>query len=100
MRRIVYLGGLGRVGRAVAAPGDTSGSGKDPCERAGSQTLEFRASIILGSGSLSFEMIRALVERLPVMVAPRWVRRKAQPIAIEDVIAYLVASVDVPIGEQ
>ena len=64
------------------------------------QTLEFRASIILGSGSLSFEMIRALVERLPVMVTPRWVQRQAQPIAIEDVIAYLVASIDVVLDES
>jgi hypothetical protein len=59
--------------------------------------LELRASIILGSGSLSFEMIRALVERLPVLVAPRWVNRKAQPIAIDDVLAYLVAAIDVPL---
>jgi len=53
-------------------------------------TIEFRASIIIGSGSLSFEMIRALVEKLPFMVTPGWVRVPAQPIAIEDVIEYLV----------
>ena len=52
-------------------------------------TIEFRASIMLGSGSVSFEMVRALVERLPVMVTPRWVSTRTQPIAIEDVIAYL-----------
>ena len=55
----------------------------------GIPTIEFRASIVIGSGSLSFEMIRALVQRLPVMICPRWVEVKAQPIAIEDVIAYL-----------
>jgi hypothetical protein len=54
--------------------------------------IELRASIILGSGSLSFELIRALVERLPIMICPRWVRAKAQPIAIEDVVAYLEES--------
>jgi hypothetical protein len=56
-----------------------------------------RASIVLGSGSLSFELIRALVERLPVMICPRWVQVKAQPIAIEDVIAYLIGALDVPV---
>ncbi|NIM51988.1 MAG: DUF2867 domain-containing protein, partial [Gemmatimonadales bacterium] len=61
----------------------------------GVPTVEFRASIIIGSGSLSFEMIRALADRLPVMITPRWVRISAQPIAIEDVIAYLVAALDI-----
>src|SRR4051794_10048438 len=93
VRRIVYLGGLGagtdlsphlasrqEVGRLLAA--------------SGVETIEFRASIVVGSGSLSFEMIRSLTERLPVMLTPRWVRTRAQPIAIEDVIAYLVAALD------
>jgi hypothetical protein len=61
-------------------------------------TLELRASIVIGSGSLSFEMIRALVDRLPVMVTPRWVRSRAQPIAIEDVVAYLVEAAEVPLA--
>ena len=50
----------------------------------GVPTIELRASIVLGSGSLSFEMIRALVERLPAMVTPKWVKIEAQPIAIDD----------------
>ena len=58
------------------------------------QVIEFRASVVIGSGSLSFEIIRALVERLPVMITPRWVRSVAQPIAIEDVLAYLEAAAD------
>jgi uncharacterized protein YbjT (DUF2867 family) len=91
--RIVYLGGLGRgeglsahlasrqeVGRLLAATGV--------------ETIEFRASIVIGSGSLSFELVRALTERLPVMVTPRWVETRAQPIAIEDVVAYLAAALD------
>jgi hypothetical protein len=61
----------------------------------GVPTIEFRASIVIGSGSLSFEMVRTLVNRLPVMVTPRWVRTAAQPIAIEDLIDYLVAALDV-----
>jgi hypothetical protein len=64
----------------------------------GIQVIEFRASIIIGSGSLSFELIRALVERLPVMICPKWVRVLAQPIAIEDVLAYLLQSLEIPDG--
>jgi uncharacterized protein YbjT (DUF2867 family) len=97
IRRIVYLGGLAapdavsphlatrrEVGRILRA------------QRVAA--VEFRASIILGSGSLSFELIRALVERLPVMVTPKWVSREAQPIAIEDVIAYLLGAIEIPVG--
>jgi uncharacterized protein YbjT (DUF2867 family) len=58
--------------------------------------LEFRASIVIGSGSLSFEMIRSLVERLPVMITPRWVNVPAQPIAIDDLLEYLVAALELP----
>jgi hypothetical protein len=61
----------------------------------GVPTIEFRASIVIGSGSLSFEMIRALVEKLPVMITPRWVARRAQPLAIEDLVAYLVRALEV-----
>jgi hypothetical protein len=64
----------------------------------GVPVIEFRASIIIGSGSLSFEMIRALVERLPVMVTPRWVRVQAQPIAVTDVLAYLRAALSLEIN--
>ena len=59
----------------------------------GVPVIELRASIVIGSGSASFELIRALVERLPVMVTPRWVHTAAQPIGIEDVIAYLVEAI-------
>lgn len=64
----------------------------------GIETIEFRASVIIGSGSLSSELIRALVQRLPVMVTPRWVLVKAQPIAIQDIIAYLAAALDLEPG--
>ena len=97
--RIVYLGGLGHgddlsphlasrqeVGRILAS--------------SGVPTLELRASIVIGSGSTSFEMIRALVDRLPVMVTPRWVSTLTQPIAIEDVLAYLAESARVSLRES
>lgn len=57
-------------------------------------TITLRAAVILGSGSASFEMLRYLTERLPVMVAPRWVRSRVQPIAIRDVLRYLVGVLD------
>jgi uncharacterized protein YbjT (DUF2867 family) len=91
LRRIVYLGGLAHGGdlsphmRSRAETGDILRSSGIP-------VLEFQASIIIGAGSASFEMVRALVERLPVMITPRWVRTPAQPIAIDDVIEYLVAA--------
>ncbi|MEO7987858.1 MAG: hypothetical protein ABI766_15130 [Gemmatimonadales bacterium] len=66
----------------------------------GVQTIEFRASIVIGSGSLSFELVRALVEKLPAMVTPCWVDTATQPIGIEDVVAYLVAALDLPAGES
>lgn len=61
--------------------------------------LEFRASIIIGSGSVSFEMIRSLVERLPIMITPKWVHVPAQPIAIDDVLQYLVAALQLRVSQ-
>jgi lipocalin/ligand-binding SRPBCC domain-containing protein len=66
----------------------------------GVPVVEFRASIVIGAGSLSFEMIRALVERLPAMICPRWVDTRTQPIAIDDVQAYLHAALDLPEGRE
>lgn len=92
-RRIVYLGGLG--GDDADSPHLRSRHAVGEILRAsGVPTIEFRASIVLGAGSLSFEMVRTLVERLPVMVTPRWVAMEAQPIAIADVLAYLLAALD------
>src|SRR4029078_8183947 len=64
----------------------------------GFPVVEFRRAVVIGSGSLSFELIRALVERLPVMICPRWVSTLAQPIGIDDVLAYLVAALQLPDG--
>ena len=72
----------------------------DALRASGVAVVELRASIVLGAGSLSFEMIRALVERLPVMVCPRWVSVLAQPIAIDDLVAYLLAVRDLPHGDS
>ncbi|HSH17526.1 MAG TPA: SDR family oxidoreductase, partial [Verrucomicrobiae bacterium] len=97
VQRIIYLGGLGEDKPDLSAH-LRSRHEVGECLRAhGVPVIEFRASIIIGSGSLSFEMIRALVERLPVMVTPRWVRVRAQPIAIGDVLAYLRAALSLKV---
>jgi hypothetical protein len=62
--------------------------------------VELRASIVIGSGSLSYEMVRALVERLPVMICPRWVQVRTQPIAVDDLVAYVLAARDLPPGAE
>ncbi len=96
VERIIYLGGLGDPGDGLSEHLKSRQETGAVLGAAGVPVIEFRASIILGSGSLSFELIRALVERLPVMICPRWVRMKAQPIHIQDVIAYLIAGMSVP----
>ena len=96
--RIVYLGGLGESASGLSTHlRSRQDVGEVLRSHAGSvQVVELRASIVIGSGSASFEMIRALVERLPVMVTPRWVSVLAQPIAVEDVLAYLTSALDLP----
>lgn len=94
VRKIIYLGGLGE---GALSPHLQSRQDVGAILRAAKMSVvEFRASIVIGSGSLSFEIIRALVERLPIMICPRWVAVEAQPIGIEDLIAYLVAALDLP----
>ncbi len=94
VRRIIYLGALGNPTHALSQHLKSRQETGELLRASGVQVIEFRASIIIGSGSISFELIRALVERLPVMVCPKWVATPAQPIAIEDVLDYLVAALD------
>jgi uncharacterized protein YbjT (DUF2867 family) len=100
VERIIYLGGLGEDEADLSAHLRSRHEVGERLRAQGVPVIEFRASIIIGSGSLSFEMIRALVERLPVMVTPRWVRVTAQPIAISDVLAYLRAALTVDTGNR
>jgi uncharacterized protein YbjT (DUF2867 family) len=97
VRRIIYLGGLAH-GAGLSAHMRSRAETGNILRAAGVPVIELQASIVIGSGSASFEMIRALVERLPVMITPRWVNTAAQPIAIEDVIDYLAASVRLPVN--
>ena len=99
IRRIVYLGGLGEDDVKSAHLRSRHEVGR--IFRGSSvATIELRASIIIGSGSLSFEMIRNLVNKLPVMTTPRWVYSRAQPISIENVLDYLIQSIDVKIQKS
>ncbi len=100
VRRVIYLGGLGRAGDTLSSHLASRQDVGRLLGESGAETIEFRASVILGSGSISFEMIRGLVDRVPVMITPKWVRTLAQPIAVEDVVSYLVAALDVPLRER
>jgi uncharacterized protein YbjT (DUF2867 family) len=94
--RIVYLGGMVPDSGAGLSPHLRSRAAVGELLRAsGVPTIELRAAVIIGSGSASFEMLRYLTERLPVMVTPRWVRTRTQPIAVRDVLYYLVAAADI-----
>lgn len=99
VERIIYLGGLGRPEEDLSPHLRSRQEVGQILRRSMVPVLEFRASIIIGHGSVSFDMIRALVERLPIMITPRWVKVKAQPIAIDDVLAYLVAALEVPASQ-
>lgn len=94
VRRIIFLGGLTH-GDTLSPHMRSRIETGNILRRSGIPVIEFRASIVIGSGSASFELIRALVERLPVMITPRWVHTPAQPIAIEDVVDYLVDAIEV-----
>ena len=96
VERIIYLGGLGELGDGLSEHlssrrevGRILAEGEVP-------VTELRAAMIIGSGSASFEILRYLVERLPVMITPRWVRTECQPIAVTNVLDYLVQSLAVP----
>lgn len=98
LSRIVYLGGLApAIPESDMSPHMRSRVQVGKILRgSGIPTVEFRAAVIIGSGSASFEMLRYLTERLPAMITPRWVRTKTQPIAIRDVLRYLVLAADLP----
>jgi ligand-binding SRPBCC domain-containing protein len=100
VRRIIYLGGLADDADSLSTHLKSRVETGEALRASGVPVVEFRASIVIGAGSLSFEMIRALVERLPVMICPRWVDSRTQPIAIDDVLAYLRAALDLPQGRE
>lgn len=96
VRRIVYLGGLYPVGEELSPHLDSRREVGEILLASGVPVAVLRAAVILGSGSASFEMLRHLTDRLPVMVTPRWLSTRIQPIAVRDVLHYLVGSAGLP----
>ena len=99
VRRIIYLGGLGNDRDPKLSPHLRSRHEVGKILReSGVECIEFRASLVIGAGSLSFDLVRSLTHRLPVMICPRWLITPTQPIAVDDVLAYLLAAIDLPPG--
>ena len=96
VRRIIYLGGLGDPASGLSHHLRSRQSTGQALRESGVPVTEFRAAVIVGAGSISFEMIRYLVERLPVMICPRWIYSRIQPIAVDDLLEYLVSALDSP----
>lgn len=104
VERIIYLGGLGETGAGLSehltsrreVEAALRGEGNDPGAAGTVPVTVLRAAMIIGSGSASFEILRYLVERLPIMITPRWVRTESQPIAVRDVLHYLIAALETP----
>ena len=90
LKKIVYLGGLAEDRRNLSKHLQSRLDTGKELSRHGITVIEFRASVIVGSGSLSFEMIRNLTERLPMMICPKWIYTRTQPIAISNIIEYLI----------
>jgi uncharacterized protein YbjT (DUF2867 family) len=96
VQRIIYLGGLGETGPGLSEHLSSRREVEAALASAGGLVTVLRAAMIIGSGSASFEILRYLVERLPVMITPRWVSTPCQPIAVANVIAYLAGILSVP----
>ncbi|GGN82720.1 SDR family oxidoreductase [Nocardia rhizosphaerihabitans] len=96
LTRLVYLGGITPTGQKLSRHLASRAEVGEILLRAPTPAVVLRAAVIIGSGSASFEMLRYLTERLPVMVTPRWVRSRIQPIAVRDVLHYLVRAADLP----
>ncbi len=99
VKGLVYVGGLGSDEEVLSTHLRSRHEVGDILRQSGLPVCEFRASAVIGSGSASFELIRALVERLPFMLAPKWVNVKAQPIAIDDMLDYLLEALRIPISK-
>jgi uncharacterized protein YbjT (DUF2867 family) len=90
IRRVIYLGGLGETGDGLSEHLKSRLEVADILQSGSFSTTFLRAAVIIGAGGASFELVRGLVKHLPIMITPRWVHTKSQPIAVDDVIAYLV----------
>jgi uncharacterized protein YbjT (DUF2867 family) len=101
VRRIVYLGGLGDDTDPKLSPHLRSRHEVGNILRgSGVETVEFRAGMVVGAGSLSYRLLKSLTDRLPVMICPRWLTTATQPVGVDDVLAYLLAARELPAGES
>ncbi len=100
INRIIYLGGLGEMGEGLSEHLSSRREVEHILASSSVPMTAFRAAMIIGSGSASFEILRYLVERLPVMITPKWVKTESQPIAISDVLHWLVRCLSVPESEN
>ena len=96
VRRIVYLGGIISAGQEASPHLQARADTGSILAGFGVPTIELRAGVVIGSGSASFEMLRYLTERLPIMTTPKWVKNRIQPIAVRDVLRYLVGAAAIP----
>ncbi len=96
VKHIIYLGGLGEMGQNLSEHLQSRREVERVLEEGGVPVTALRAAMIIGSGSASFEILRYLVERLPIMVTPRWVKTECQPVAIADVLYWLSKCLEVP----
>jgi uncharacterized protein YbjT (DUF2867 family) len=96
LRRIIYLGGLGEPDSSLSPHLRSRQQTGSVLRDSGIQVTEFRAAVIVGSGGISFEMIRHLTERMPAMLCPRFIHTRIQPIGLRNVLQYLVAALDTP----
>ena len=96
LKRIIYLGGLGETGDKLSKHLASRQEVAKILQSGRVETTALRAAVIIGAGGASFELLRYLVERLPVMMCPRWVNTRSQPIAVENVISYLVGCLREP----
>jgi uncharacterized protein YbjT (DUF2867 family) len=97
VKRIIYLGGLGDDADPKLSPHLRSRHEVGEILRqSGIETVEFRAGMVVGAGSLSYQLLKSLTDRLPVMLCPKWLSTPTQPIAVDDVLAYLLAAQDLP----
>jgi uncharacterized protein YbjT (DUF2867 family) len=95
VERIIYLGGLGEMGQGLSRHLRSRREVEQSLASAGVPVTTFRAAMIIGAGSASFEILRYLVERLPIMITPSWVKTECQPVAITDVLYWLVRCLDI-----
>ena len=101
VRRIIYLGGLGDDTDPKPSPHLRSRHEVGQLLRAsGVETVEFRAGMVVGAGSLSYQLMKSLTDRLPVMICPRWLTTATQPVSVDDVLAYLMTARELPPGES